>query len=380
MTARESYDLVIIGAGFFGTYAALHFGAKGMRVLLLDREQLPWNKASSVNQARVHTGYHYPRSIKTARMANENRNRFLKDHAYAINDTFDKFYAIERRNSLTNAAQFERFCNKIDIPYTPTYRPDLFNHEWFEALYVTEEFSFDSLLIRQAYLSEVEKLGIETQFGWRPRSAEIEGGNWHLELEDAYGEETRSVATPNVINATYANLNTVNRMFDFDEIPVTHELAEMVLLHSDVLSNIGLTIMDGPFVSIMPYGRSGLLSLSSVRYTHTSFSAELDPRFECQTKRGDCTPQSVRNCTACRFKPPSNAMKMLKQLQTYLAKDVNLYRHGELMTVKTKLLSSMRDDGRPTDIRTYSKTPFFGCVFSGKINSIYEVEGFALND
>lgn len=380
MTAHERYDLVILGAGFFGTYAALHFQAKGMRVMLIDREPRPWNKASSVNQARVHSGYHYPRSIKTARMANENRSRFLADHAYAINHEFEKFYAIEHRNSLTNAAQFERFCNKIDIPYTRTHRPDLFNHDWFEALYVTQEYSFDSLLIRQAYLGQVEDTDIETRFGWAPSAAKQDGNTWRLTLDRKDGDGTEIITTPNVINATYANLNAVNRMFAFDEIPVTHELAEMVFVHSDTLSDLGLTIMDGPFVSIMPYGRSGLLSLSSVRYTHTSFTTELDPKFSCQNNRADCTPKSVRNCTACRAKPPSNAMKMIKQLQNYLAKDVKLYRHGAMMTVKTKLKSSMRDDGRPTDIRTYSKTPFFGCVFSGKINSIYEVEGFALND
>ncbi len=376
----ERFDLVVLGAGFFGAYTALHFRRKGMRVLLVDRESRPWSKASSVNQARVHTGYHYPRSIKTARMANENRDRFLSDHAYAINRQFQKFYAIEKRNSLTNASQFERFCNKLDIPAIETRRPDLFNHDWFEALYVTEEYSFDPLLIRQTYLAMLEEAGVETRYGWRPTQADCDGKNWIITVQREPDTELSTVQTANVINATYANLNTLNRMFGFDEIPVTHELTEMVILHSEELADIGLTIMDGPFVSIMPYGRSGLLSLSSVLYTPKAFSSKPDPHFECQTHRHDCSPQSVRICTDCRYKPPSNATKMLKQLQNYLSKDVELNKHGSLLTVKTKLKSSMRDDGRPTDIRTYSTTPFFGCVFSGKINSIYEIEGFQLNE
>lgn len=376
----EKFDLVVFGAGIFGAHAALHFRRQGLRVLLIDREHRPWNKASSVNQARVHTGYHYPRSIKTARMANENRDRFLSDHAYAINRKFQKFYAIEKRNSLTNAAQFERFCNKIDVPFVETRRPDLFNHDWFEALYVSEEYSFDPMLIRQAYLAEIHKIGVETRYGWQLTQAHKHAKNWIIELQREPGEKPSTLQAANVINATYANLNTINRMFGFEEIPVTHELTEMVLLHSDVLADIGLTIMDGPFASFMPYGRSGLLSLSSVNYTPIAFSSKRDPHFECQDRRDDCTPQAVRICTSCRYKPPSNAQKMVKQLQNYLSKDAELFMHGSLLTVKTKLKSSMRDDGRPTDIRTYSTAPFFGCVFSGKINSIYEVEGFQLND
>ena len=380
MNSTETFDLVVLGAGIFGSYAARHFSRQGRRVLLVDREHRPWNKASAVNQARVHSGYHYPRSIKTARLANDHRRRFLDEHDYAINSKFVAYYAIEKRNSLTNAAQFERFCNKLDIGLIESKRVDLFNHDRFEAMYEAEEYSFDPLLIRQSYYAAIEETSVETLFGWYPSEVERGGDHWILSLASDGEEKRRVVRAQNVINATYANINTINRLFGVTEIQVAHELSEMVIVHCEALADIGLTIMDGPYISIMPYGKSGLSSLSSVRYTHTAYSAAPDPVFPCQEKRDDCTPSSVRNCTDCRVKPPSNARKMLKQLSNYLAKDFQVFKHGALMTVKTKLRSSMRDDGRPTEVHTYSRVPFFGCVFSGKINSIYEVEEFNLND
>src|SRR4051794_27058259 len=60
-------EAAVVGAGYFGCRAALHLRGLGFsRVLLLDREDAIMRRASFVNQARVHNGYHYPRSLGTA--------------------------------------------------------------------------------------------------------------------------------------------------------------------------------------------------------------------------------------------------------------------------------------------------------------------------
>jgi len=365
--------MVVVGAGFFGIYAALHFCRQGMRVLLVEREQRPWTKASLVNQARLHSGYHYPRSMKTARMAHYHRDRFISENGFAVNSHFTKYYGIDRYGSLTSADQFIRFCRKIDIPLRQTSRTDLFDHGRLEALFETEEFSFDPLLLRARYLADIEESTVETLCGWQPVAAEPDRTGWTIDLRGADGE-ARAVRAGGVLNAAYANLNKLNRLFGAEEIPVTHEISEIVLLYSPQLSGTGLTVMDGPYGSIMPFGLSGLHSLTSVLYTHKAFSAEKDPQFYCQAARPECTATAVRDCTSCPVRPASNATKMIGQIRHYLADGTDLYVHGSLLTVKTKLKSAFVDDGRPTDIRVYREAPFFGCIFSGKINSIYEIE------
>ena len=47
--------------------------------------------------------------------------------------------------------------------------------------------------------------------------------------------------------------------------------------------------------------------------------------------------------------------------------------------IKSKLKSSYIDHGRPTKIKKLKSNPNFYCTFSGKINSIYEIEKELLN-
>ena len=59
-------DKIIIGAGLYGLYAALYCARRGQRVVVIERDGEPFARATYVNQARVHMGYHYPRSLATA--------------------------------------------------------------------------------------------------------------------------------------------------------------------------------------------------------------------------------------------------------------------------------------------------------------------------
>ena len=373
MAVDATYDVVILGAGIFGSYAALHFNKRQRHVLLVDSELRSWTKASVVNQARVHVGYHYPRSIATARLAHEHLKRFQAEHASFINTSFTHYYAIDRQGSLTDAQQFVRFCDFVGIPLRKVTPPDVLRRERLEAVFETTEHSFDPLLIRRHYTDKLQESAVELAFGSTVAEAEVDRGSWRLELLAADGAR-RTVEAGAVLNATYVNINAVNRVFGFGDIPVVHEISEIAMLKCPALTGMGLTVMDGPYVSIMPYGLSGLHSLSSVLYTHHAISLENDPTFDCQSLRPDCRPAAIRSCNSCPVRPPSNIRKILSQLSLFVKDSADYYPHGSLFTVKTKLKSSFVDDARPTDIRVLSSSPTYAVIFSGKINSIYEVE------
>ncbi|MCY7330460.1 MAG: FAD-binding oxidoreductase, partial [Saprospiraceae bacterium] len=110
MIKTLQFDFVVIGGGIFGCYAALYLAGKGGRVGLLEKEARLFQKASLVNQARLHGGYHYPRSMATAALSDEHKARFTEEHRPLVNFSFEKFYAIDRFGSFTDSQQFERFC------------------------------------------------------------------------------------------------------------------------------------------------------------------------------------------------------------------------------------------------------------------------------
>ena len=376
----ERFDYVVIGGGIFGCYAALHLAGRGAKVAILEKEARLFQKASLVNQARLHSGYHYPRSVATAAMSDEHKARFTEEHRPFVNQSFEKFYAIDRYGSFTDGPQFERFCEFLDIPCERVTEHPLFNLERLEALYRTEEYSFDPVLLGNYYREKVENTsGITVFKNAQIQQSEAIGNEWAIDVKPSTlnpQPSTLILSTSTVINATYAATNAINHLFGVNDLALSHEISEIAFVSSPQFGQRGLTVMDGPFGSIMPYGLSGLLSLSSVAYTHHKISFDALPTFDCQMPEIDprCRPEAPGICTDCPRRPVSNAPKMLAQMQQYFADNVQFAHLFSYYTIKSKLKASHIDDGRPTEISLLRESPRFYCLFAGKINSIYEVE------
>ena len=92
-------DAVIIGGGFYGAAIAVYLAKqRGLkRITLIEREPTLLARASYNNQARVHNGYHYPRSFTTAYRSRINLPKFVRDWPDAVKQDFTKLYAIARR-------------------------------------------------------------------------------------------------------------------------------------------------------------------------------------------------------------------------------------------------------------------------------------------
>ena len=87
---------IVIGGGFYGCLIALHLkksiGVKNVK--LFEQNSSLISKASYNNQARIHNGYHYPRSFVTAFRSRINFPRFVNDWPSAIKKDFTKLFNI----------------------------------------------------------------------------------------------------------------------------------------------------------------------------------------------------------------------------------------------------------------------------------------------
>jgi hypothetical protein len=369
-----AYDTLIFGGGIFGSYVALYLKGRGQRVAIIEKEDRLFTKASIVNQARLHNGCHYPRSMATAMQAHENRERFIEDHRPFVNFNFSKYYAIDQYNSLVDAAQFERFCNTIGIPLERTYEIPGICFDRLEAAYKTVEYSFDPYRIGEYYKRRLIEEDIPVYMSSELLGVEHSSTSWFVAIRQKGDGDPQKLSASLVVNATYASINTINKAFGVPLIEIQHEISEIALIDAPLLSTIGFTVMDGPFCSIMPFGQSGLLSLSSVVYTHHEISRDHEPKFACQKQSATCRPHNVDACLTCPHSPPSNLGKMIAQLRQYTVPDLEITPQTPLFTVKTKLKASYIDDSRPTLVRRMRAGPDFICLFGGKINSIYEIE------
>ncbi|MEE4463642.1 FAD-dependent oxidoreductase, partial [Azotobacter chroococcum] len=172
MSATEmDQEAVIVGGGFYGAAIAIYLARQRgfKRVVLVEREPALLMRASYSNQARVHNGYHYPRSFTTAYRSRVNLPRFVRDWPNAVKQDFTKLYAIARRNSKVTAKQFERFCREIGAkiqPAEPGLRA-LFEPRLIEDVFLVEEYSFDTTKLASWAEHELKEAGVRVRFDTR---------------------------------------------------------------------------------------------------------------------------------------------------------------------------------------------------------------------
>jgi len=367
-----TFDKIIIGAGLYGMYTALFCAGRGENVLVLEYDSSPFERATYINQARIHMGYHYPRSLSTAVTSRGYFDRFVEDFGFCINKEFKKIYATSTNLGWTNAGQYKKFCKDADIPCDEVSTEIYFKEGMCDGAFITTEYAYDAQKIKKRFVEETGKLpNVKTIYDARIKSIENTGGYYLFSL--ATGEKYK---TGFVINTTYASINQIHAMLGFSALPIKYELCEIILCKpSEKLKNLGITVMDGPFFSIMPFGDKGLHSLTSVTFTPHVTSFETVPTFDCQTRSGDyCTQQALGNCNTCPAKPESAWRYMSHLAKKYLKDDYGFEYVESLFSIKPILIASEIDDSRPTIIRRYSENPHFISAFSGKINTVYELD------
>ena len=366
------YDKIIIGAGLYGLYSALYCANQGDKVLVLECEDAAFKRATYINQARVHMGYHYPRSISTAIKSRGYFQKFVEDYGECIHDQFEQIYATSSNFSWSNAEQFKKFCKNANIRCDELPPSKYFNDELCDGAYLTTEYSYDAQLLKNHLIQKIAKLSnIVIMYSSKITAIEKKDDVFVLSL--ASNEKFESGF---VLNSTYASVNQIHQLLGYEPFKIKYELCEIILCKiNDELKDIGITVMDGPFFSIMPFGKSGFHTLTSVTFTPHITSYSSVPTFECQTRsQGHCSTQQLGNCNDCPAKPESAWPYMSNLAKKYLKSNYEFEYVGSLFSMKPILKASEIDDSRPTVIRKFSSNPTFISVLSGKINTIYDLE------
>jgi glycine/D-amino acid oxidase-like deaminating enzyme len=347
------YDAAVIGGGFFGCAVACHLARSRRRVVLLEKCADLLQRASYANQARVHHGYHYPRSPLTAHRSRVNFPRFRRDYPDCIVADFAKYYAIARTSSKVTARFFERFCARLGAPLAPAPAEvvHLFNSDTIEAVYRVEEVAFDAVKLKEHMRRELQAAGVEVRLSTSVEQlAAAPAGR--VRLHAAGG----SVEAGQVFNCTYSGLNVLLRRLGGPLIPLKLELTELALVEvPPALRALGVTVMCGPFFSCMPFPARGLHSLSHVRYT---------PHLSWPDGAGEPPPAPA---------VPSNFVRMARDAARYLPLASAFRYAGSLWELKTVLPASEINDSRPILFLRNTGLPNHHCILGGKLDNVYDV-------
>lgn len=358
MLIESDYDFVIVGGGFYGCCLALLLRSLTPKILLVERDDELLQRASRVNQARVHRGFHYPRSALTAVKSGFLFSKFVKDWPEAIIDDFDMLYAIGRRGSKISAKRFRKVFEDVgtDIQMASKNEKALFNEDFIEGVFRCREFAFDYRALAETLRAKLDQSGIELRLNTKVTGLKLKGKNCEVGMDD--GSE---VTSDFVFNVTYSHVNELHEKADIPLVATRHEIAELALVEiPDEMSGKAVTVMDGPFFSCMPYPSTKFYSLTHVRFT---------PHATWVDAETDLSPYAVLESYHQRTK----FEYMRRDASRFMPCLSKAEYDSSRFEVKTILTENDRDDGRPI---LFSRDAVFGRLFSvlgGKVDNIYDL-------
>jgi len=221
-----------------------------------------------------------------------------------------------------------------------------------------EEYAFDASVLAAWAQEQLELAGIEVLLN--ASVTEITNKQPGLVVSYGYKESIQKISAEKVFNCTYSGLNQFGGDFGGTHTKLKHEATEMALMQMpDSLKNIGITVMDGPFFSMMPFPARGLHTLSHVRYT---------PHFNWLDEKG-LNPYDK----LALYEKQTRVDRMVRDVQRYIPEVAKAEYRDSLFEVKTILVKNETDDGRPILFEEYTNLPGLYSVLGGKIDNIYDV-------
>lgn len=343
---RARPRVAVIGGGIFGATVALEL-AKIAQVSLFERHAELLTEVSFNNQFRHHSGFHYPRSYDTIAEIKATRKDFEAEYEEAIIRDIPAYFCTSASGIEIPAERYLAACMNSNLSFTVGGPPEgVLDSSKVSLSLKTDEAVYDIARLRQIV---TERLSHNRDIGFHPRTNVVSGvitedGSKRLTIQGPEG--TREESFDYLVNATYMNRNIVARWFGFPVEPLRFDLYELLVLRLPI-PQVCVTIIDGPFTSLVGTGNEGEFLLSHI---HNSVSRSVIPDDGMPPQWGEL---------------PTNRATMLRHSARYLpilSQATDVESRWATRTVN----AFARDfDARPTVITNHG----FGCwsVLGGKI-------------
>lgn len=332
--------VAVVGGGIFGITAAIRLASKH-KVDLFEQAEDIMTAASGINQYRAHRGYHYPRSNETISSCLRGSQQFREQYPDSLMDDVKNYYGIASENSLTGANDFIDVCDRFGLEYK-IVKTKLISTKNTSLKLLVKESLIDPVLIKKSCLRQLKQSGVNLRLKTKANKKLLKDYD-------------------NVVICTYSTTNELLDDFPDSQKNYQFELCEKIVVKMpSEFGNNSVVIMDGPFMCVDPYGRSGNFLLGNV--THAIHSSNVgkypvaEPQYTHMLNKG-----IIKNKKISRF---DEFIVSGKRFIPNLAKAKYV---GSMFTFRTVLPYKEKTDERPTLVNQLSDKVF--TVFSGKFIS-----------
>jgi len=210
-------------------------------------------------------GYHYPRSHETIREIQAAQQDFGLFYHQAIVRDWPSYYSVAKSGSRTSPEAFLALCDELGLPYTEEFPDTDFLDPKSIALCVKTpeavyDYAFLQRMIRQR-LNDDPNVALKLAHQV-VGAARLPTGEKRLTIDN--GSERYAQEFDVVINATYANYNQFGRWMGFVPRLLRFDLKELIIVELPTIRRLAVTVMDGPFATLVPIGGSSLFTLGDV--------------------------------------------------------------------------------------------------------------------
>lgn len=332
--------IAVVGGGLFGCTAALVAAKVGHHVDLYEASGALMGGATAHGFARLHRGYHYPRSPETGRESRAGEDLFRAAYGDAVIDRGQQEYVVAPGSKVT-FTEFLAFCDAESLPYETIFGRD--------AVRVKEG------RINVQALQAIVRYRVARESNVRVfLDSRVDRGL------DGYDQ---------IIVAAYAGINDVLRdLGHFRCDTYKFQLVErpVILFDADQkMHDKSIVVIDGPFGCVDPLDDSPLHILGHVTETILDEYEGVIPRFDRDANRG--------LSLAARPKVFERARDALVNSIPELSRATYI---GSSLTVRAVLAGESATDRRPTLVRRVSDK--IVSIFSGKLGTAVDAAYRAL--
>lgn len=250
----------ILGAGWYGCHIASELLADGHDVEVREIQDEIFMGASGKNPARLHKGFHYPRSTETRRLSQSNLEQFMQHYGHLTRAVPVNIYAVAANESMVDFSNYVKVL-KDELDFVVIERPEEFGLRNVEGAVLTGE---RHILVNRVREHFKKALGDRLKLGVDDTDLDKNLSDFDVTIDCTFCALDRH----NV--ARYEPCVTYVYSGDYDR---------------------AVTIMDGPFPSIYPHYEKGTVSVTSAKYTPL---AKVKTSEEAQAVIEDTTHEDLR--------------------------------------------------------------------------------------
>jgi len=346
-------SVAVIGGGIFGAEIAIKLKSLGFLVDIYEAKNDILCGASKSNQNRLHLGFHYPRDLKTGAQCIRGFNIFKKKYSGCIQDGFLNAYFIANSGSLTTPTDFLKFCELLGAPYSKIESKDFsLEVRGADMGIICEEVVYDSNILRDLIWQALNQDQINVKLNERVIKIKKIEERYRLEFQNQ-----SPVFADIVVNASYGDINYLSAQLGHKVQEKLFEYTVVPIIQLDT-PRIGVTIMDGPFMTLLPHGKSKNFLLYNVEHSVIAkkISTQMDPAWLSPETGPFGTIDKVQYF---------EKMKSLCQEYVPLIETAKVL--GFLEGPRMVLAQKEDSDARPSIVNSYDNKGYF-TVFTGKID------------